>query len=546
MADLPYNEPERNSHEEPFMLRKFTLFVLLLITSLVAALPAAAQGFSETFLSQDGRLSFGYPSGWFAREEFGTYTVSTAEDQTIDINNRLQPGEASLVVTLIERDNVLYSEIRDGITPLEKLELLLKTLEEQALQDTLPFSNPVELFVGDYVAARTASTYKGSDNQFVIFLIELDRDVYVLAAGFTAPGELDRLEPKFISIAATLRFSSTPQALPADPVNLNSLAVISVTNADRLERLSEVRGHAGTVIAVALSPDGRLLVSGGYEDNSVQVWDVTTGERIATPEGHSGAIQQVLFNPDGRSFATMGFDDGTLRIWDVQTFEQIDMQTSAGGMWYMAYNAAGTAIAYSHFERDQSDTSLISSTVSLWDLTAGEVTEVAEMPAGRFANSVNFSPDGSRLIYSASDDVTNAEAMGWVYDIASGEVVFRGTRPGGPIDAFFSADGQPLITVRPSENELGLTLWNLETEESVGSYEGDAPFQTLVNQDYTLVGSAGHDETMRLWTAEDGLLLARLNHPDLVYGVAFSRDGRLIATSTISGGIYLWGLQADQ
>jgi WD40 repeat protein len=525
------------------MLRKVTLIVLL-ITFLLAALPVGAQGFAETFLSQDGRFSFGYPTGWFVQEELNTYTVSTVQ-KTFDIDSSpLQPGEAGFGMTLLERDGSLYSEIWAGTTPLDKLEILLATTVDQMPENTLSFSSPVELFIGDYLAARTDSSF--NNNQFVVFMIEVDKNTYVLALGITSSGELDRLEPKFISIAATLRFSKTPQAQPADPVSLNSLAVISATNADRLEQLSVIRGHSGVVLAVALSPDGRLLVSGGYDDGSVQVWDVTTGERIATPEGHSGAIQQVLFNPDGRSFATMGFTDGTLRIWDAQTFEQIDMQRSAGGMWYMAYNAVGTALAYSAFERNQSDNSLISSTVSLWDFASGENRVVAEMPAGRFANSVNFSPDGSRLIYSASDDVSNDEALGWVYDIASGEVTFRGTRSGSPIDAFFSAGGQPLITVRPSDNELGLILWNLETEESVGSYEGDAPFQTLVNQDYTLVGSAGLDETMRLWTAEDGLLLARLDHLDLVYGVAFSRDGRLIATSTITGNVYLWGLQADQ
>lgn len=527
------------------MLRKF-VFLTVVTLCLIIAQSTGAQGFGETFLSQDGRFSFQYPTGWFAYEEFGSYIISTVDNPNIAANSRLQPGEAALGIQVLKRDDILYAEIWEGVTPLEKMELLLQTLGQQLFQDALPFSSPVELFIGDYIAARVSSAYKGSDNQLVVFLIELNADTYALAGGITAPGELDRFEPKFRSIAATLRYNRTPQALPADPVRLESLAVINAANAPRLELLSELRGHSDVVIAVALSPDARLLVSGGYVDGTVQVWDVTRGERIATLEAHRGAIQQVLFNPDGRSFATLGYEDGTLRIWDAQTFEQIDMAASSGGMWYMAYNPAGTAIAYSTFERNPSNNSLISSTVWLWDFVQDSKTVIAEMPAGRFANSVNFSPDGSRLIYSSSDDVNNADTVAWVYDIPSSEVVFRSTRPGIPIDVFFSADGQPLLTVRPSENELGLTLWNLETESSVGSYEGDAPFQTLVNPDYTLVGSAGLDGIMRLWTAEDGLLLAKLNHPALVYGVAFSHDGRLIATSTSSGGVYLWGVRADQ
>src|SRR5260370_30012387 len=52
------------------------------------------------------------------------------------------------------------------------------------------------------------------------------------------------------------------------------------------------RGHAGSVYAVAWSPDGARLASGGG-DNTVQVWDAATGSHVFTYRGHAGTPVQA-------------------------------------------------------------------------------------------------------------------------------------------------------------------------------------------------------------------------------------------------------------
>ena len=63
------------------------------------------------------------------------------------------------------------------------------------------------------------------------------------------------------------------------------------------------------------SPDGRRLASGSY-DNTIGIWNATTGELEQTLEGHTGEVYSVNWSPDGRHLAS-GSRDKTIRIWKV-------------------------------------------------------------------------------------------------------------------------------------------------------------------------------------------------------------------------------------
>ena len=76
----------------------------------------------------------------------------------------------------------------------------------------------------------------------------------------------------------------------------------------------------GTAFTVHFSPDSSTLANTGYE--SVGLWKVDSGEKIATLTGHAGWVNAVAFSPDGRSLISGGNDE-TLRIWDVTPYRVI-------------------------------------------------------------------------------------------------------------------------------------------------------------------------------------------------------------------------------
>jgi WD40 repeat protein/tRNA A-37 threonylcarbamoyl transferase component Bud32 len=79
--------------------------------------------------------------------------------------------------------------------------------------------------------------------------------------------------------------------------------------------------HAHLVWAIAFSPDGRRVLSGG-EDRTARLWDVATGRQVGSTLEHREAVVAVAFSPDGRTMATAS-RDRTAHLWDAASGKEI-------------------------------------------------------------------------------------------------------------------------------------------------------------------------------------------------------------------------------
>ena len=73
----------------------------------------------------------------------------------------------------------------------------------------------------------------------------------------------------------------------------------------------------GGVFSLCMSPDGRSIVSGGY-DHFIRVWDTATGAQVRALGGHSDLVCSVALSPDSRLIASGSFDL-SVRLWDAET-----------------------------------------------------------------------------------------------------------------------------------------------------------------------------------------------------------------------------------
>src|SRR6266702_2534491 len=119
----------------------------------------------------------------------------------------------------------------------------------------------------------------------------------------------------------------------------------------------------GRILSIALSPDGRRIVSGS-SDRTIRVWNAMTGETAAGPfTGHTSEVWSVAFSPDGQRIVS-GSHDRTIRVWNAKTGE-----TTAGP--FTGHTSSVLSVAFSP-DGQRIVSGSDNRTIRVWNATTGE------------------------------------------------------------------------------------------------------------------------------------------------------------------------------
>jgi WD40 repeat protein/serine/threonine protein kinase len=380
--------------------------------------------------------------------------------------------------------------------------------------------------------------------------------------------------------------------------------------------------HRNHTEDLAYSPDGKKVLTSSW-DGKVKLW-TTDAKRIAQPLFHQGKVFNVSYSPDGKHIAT-GQEDGLVRIWSlpVDLADDYRMKVDQGALtarlspdsrfatatrfdpfgWpyttkrlqvfqVATGEQAGPLLTLVGQMRDavvSPDGKLLATVtrtvdektghLELWDFRSGQRTIPAiplssdpqavdfnpdsslvavyclngplvvldsesgeqklnvqhkAMLSGAHTRAVRFTPDGEHVVTIGPNTVA-------VWNLDSGELPFEPIQPSGKLKAAFSADGR-FVATGSQDNSL-LEVWSLETGEALCEPmpHPDHIFQLRISANGKLIFTACRDGQARLWDWKEGKLVCPpLDHADEVNDVALTPDSRWGLTACRDGTVRIW------
>ena len=302
------------------------------------------------------------------------------------------------------------------------------------------------------------------------------------------------------------------------------------------KQLFTCRDHTSWVKSIAFSPDSQTLASSG-EDLIIRLWDVTTGQCYQDFRGHSNWVWAVAFSPDGEQLGSVS-EDRTVRLWDLVTGDCLQiLEGHTGGICTIAFSPDGRTLATGG--EDQ--------TLRLWDSDSGDCLKIISQGKPTEAQSqrirsIAFDPTG-QILASGGDD-----AMVQLWDLPAGDCLRSLHVDRRLWSLAFSPALAESVLATAGDDQL-IKLWNLQTGECLKTFQGHTSkvWSIAFSPNGLTIASGSDDQTIKLWEVETARCIRTFQgYKNLIWSAMFSPDGVKLASASEDGNVRLWDIQTGQ
>ena len=300
-------------------------------------------------------------------------------------------------------------------------------------------------------------------------------------------------------------------------------------------------GHTDFVISVAMSPDGKYILTGG-KGRAFNLWN-REGQIIRRVAGHLGSINTIAFSPDGQKILT-GTSDATSKLWNLngdslRTFRDPDV-TNRFHIFDLAFSPTGDTIL-----------TVGGSRALLWNLQ-GEVIKELKDEGMRNIKAAAFSPNGRHVLLGSNSPPRIRDPEGNLHGPKGSRVRLWDLKTGGEPKRFsnheaivhsvaFSPDGKTFLSASEDKQVLVRTLAG-EILHQRKWEKWDRLYAACFSPDGKQVLLSGRG--VERWDLASNGVRSYSAHDELphVYAVAFSPDGQQILAGCHHNTAHLWDL----
>jgi WD40 repeat protein len=258
--------------------------------------------------------------------------------------------------------------------------------------------------------------------------------------------------------------------------------------------------HVSLVSAMTFSPDGKYLVSGSFQE--ISIWDPRTGLLRRTIGGFAHEVVAVAFSPDSKLLATGGgapTEEGEIKVFDTGSWKQlVEIKNGHSDTVYgVSFSPDGKKLA---------------------TCSADKFVKVFEIPSGKFIKSfeghthhvldVGWKSDGKLLASAGADNTVK------VWDYEKGEQVRTINAHGKQVTRLlFIGKTSQFVTCSGDQQ---IKFFNADNGGNIRNFGGntDFVFAVGVSSDGAVVVAGGQEGIVRVYNGANGQLVRSLVPPD--------------------------------